>query len=269
MDRTGLTRVLPMMSVPTLRAHGCLNEHLLGEISEGQRLAREAIEFANELAHPFTTGLVLTTVGWLHQCRRDLEAATQIASAAIALAEEHGFPEWLAWNQWLRGWAFVESGKADEGARLIEGAVSEMRRSGGVPRLPFVLATLAEGYARLGRLDEAIAIIDEQLQRIARTGERLDEAELRRMRAEMLLARDEGALAEAEAELHKAIDVARAQESKWYELRATTSLARLLARSGRRDEARALLSDIYHWFAEGFDLLDLKDARALLEQLAA
>ena len=112
-------------------------------------------------------------------------------------------------------------------------------------------------------------MLDEALARIENTGERVDEAEMLRLKAEVLLMRDRSAVNEAERYLRAAIDVALGQEAKWWELRATTDLARLLAKQGRRDEARAILAEIYGWFTEGFDTVDLKDAKMLLDELSA
>jgi adenylate cyclase len=126
---------------------------------------------------------------------------------------------------------------------------------------------LAKGYEKLGRIDRAIAMLDDQQVRIQRSGERLDEAELYRVKGELLYARDGASSSEAESCLRKAIEIARRQESRWWELRATTSLARTLVKQGNRDEARAMLAEIYGRFTEGFDTADLKDAAALLDQL--
>ncbi|MFZ1120262.1 MAG: hypothetical protein WCA59_14865 [Candidatus Binataceae bacterium] len=112
-------------------------------------------------------------------------------------------------------------------------------------------------------------MLDEALARIENTGERVDEAEMLRLKAEVLLMRDRSGVNEAERYLRAAIDVARGQEAKRWELRATTDLARLLAKQGRRDEARAILAEIYGCFTEGFDTVDLKDAKMLLDELSA
>jgi predicted ATPase len=128
---------------------------------------------------------------------------------------------------------------------------------------------LAKGYGKLGRIDRAIAMLDDQRMRIERSGERLDEAELYRVKGELLCARDSASSSEGESSLRKAIEIARRQESRWWELRATTSLARLLAKQGKRDEARSMLAEIYGWFTEGFDTADLEDAKALLDELTA
>jgi predicted ATPase len=120
----------------------------------------------------------------------------------------------------------------------------------------------------LGRHDQALTMLDEALERIQRTAERIDEAEMLRLKAEMLLMRDRSSVNEAERHLRAATDIARAQEARWWELRATTSLARLLAKQGRRAEARTMLAEIYGWFTEGFDTADLKEAKSLLDELS-
>jgi len=132
---------------------------------------------------------------------------------------------------------------------------------------PYRTALLAEAYARMGRGEEALGILNDVLAQIERTGERREQAEMLRLKGEMLLMRDVGAVEEAGGCFRAALEVARAQEAKWWELRTTTSLARLLAKQGHRDEARTMLADIYSWFTEGFETADLKDAKALVEEL--
>jgi predicted ATPase len=132
---------------------------------------------------------------------------------------------------------------------------------------PFFLGFLADAYLRAEQLTEGLAVVEEALSLASQTQERWHEAELWRLKGE--LARQSGSecLPEAENCLRKAIAVAVSQEAKFWELRATTSLARLLRDTNRRDEARAMLADIYNWFTEGFDTADLKDAKALLDEL--
>jgi predicted ATPase len=119
----------------------------------------------------------------------------------------------------------------------------------------------------MGRKEEALEMLNEALAHIERSGERVDQAEMLRLKGELLLMRDGGATEEAEHSFRAGIEVARAQEAKWWELRTTTSLARLLAKDGRRDEAHKMLAEICSWFLEGFDTADLKDAKALLDEL--
>jgi predicted ATPase len=120
---------------------------------------------------------------------------------------------------------------------------------------------------RVGRLDQALAMLDEDLASSERSGAHFYEPEIHRLKGEAILLRDSSATVEAEKCFRKAINVARGQSAKWFELRATMSLARLLAEQGKRHDARAMLADSYKWFTEGFDTADLKDAKALLEEL--
>jgi predicted ATPase len=119
----------------------------------------------------------------------------------------------------------------------------------------------------MGRIEEALGMLNQALADIERSGEKVDKAEMLRIKGETLLMRDGGAIAEAERCFRAALEVARAQEARWWDLRTTVSLARLLAKQSRRDEARAMLSEIYGWFTEGFDTADLKDAKTLLDEL--
>jgi predicted ATPase len=123
-------------------------------------------------------------------------------------------------------------------------------------------------YIRVGRTDQALALLDQQLARFEQSGRHVGDQELYRLKGEALLARDSSATAEAEACFRKAIEIARGQSAKWWELRSTVSLARLLAKRGRPEQARAMLAEIYSWFTEGFDTRDLKDAKALLDELS-
>jgi class 3 adenylate cyclase/tetratricopeptide (TPR) repeat protein len=248
--------------------HGALTVHLLGGISEALKLGQESLERAHILKQPFTLGMVLITVGWLNQVRREPEAVREIGEAAMAIGEEHGFPEWLEWGRWLHGWALAELGDIERGVAEMEAGMAGFVPIGGVPRQAFTAAMLAKGYEKLGRIDQAIAMLDDQLVRIQRSGERLDEAEVFRVKGELLDARDGADSIEGESCLRQAIEIARRQESRWWELRATTSLARMLIKRGNRAEARAMLAEICGCFKDSFDLADLKDANALLDQLS-
>ena len=122
---------------------------------------------------------------------------------------------------------------------------------------------LAQAYLRAGRADRAVGTLDEALSRGERGGLHVNDAQLHRRKGEAILMRDSSAIVEAGACFSKAIEIARSQSAKWWELRASVSLARLLRDSNRRDEARAMLADIYNWFTEGFDTADLKDGKVL------
>ena len=126
---------------------------------------------------------------------------------------------------------------------------------------------LAESYARVGRIEEGLALLNESLPHIERTGAKLELAEILRVKGEVLLMRDSSTTDDAEACFCTALEVARAQEAKWWELRTSVSLARLLRDTNRNNEARTMLSGIYNWFTEGFELPDLKEAKELLQRL--
>ena len=133
---------------------------------------------------------------------------------------------------------------------------------------PYFLTLLAEAYGKAGQAEEGLTALAEALALVNKTGEHCYEAELYRLKGELLLAaRRTGACAEAETCFHQALDVARRQQAKSLELRAAMSLARLWQRQGKRDEAHQLLAEVYGWFTEGFDTADLQEAKALLAEL--
>jgi predicted ATPase len=134
---------------------------------------------------------------------------------------------------------------------------------------PGYLCMLAEACSTAGRFEQALGALTEALTLADENENRCCEPETYRLKGELLLKQNDSSTAEAQSCFQKAIEIAREQSAKSYELRATTSLARLLATRGRRDEARTMLADVYSWFTEGFDTADLKDAKALLDQLGA
>jgi len=193
----------------------------------------------------------------------DAETAREHAEITLRIAVEHGFPSWIAWATELRGWALAASGQAEQG-------IEEIRRVPGGSDLGadlLLYALLLSANECTEQLEEALRQSDESLIRVEKTDHRLSEAELHRVRGELLLRRHEANVVQAEESFRKAIDIARSQSAKSWELRATMSLARLLDKQGRRGEARKMLAEIYSWFTEGFDTRDLKDAKALLDEL--
>ena len=165
------------------------------------------------------------------------------------------------------GWADAVAGDLEGGIARMRRHLSEYRASGTDLQCDYYLAWFATALGRLGRFDEALHAVDESFAIIERGGARYYEAEVHRVKGELLLAQDASNAAQAEQSFRTAIKISRKQRAKSWELRATTSLARLLRDTNRRDEARAMLADIYGWFTEGFDTADLKDSKALLDEL--
>jgi predicted ATPase len=199
--------------------------------------------------------------------RHEPEAARTWSEQAIALAEEYGFPWWLGFARLVHGWALTELGQLETGMAELVSAIAALELTGRSDRQTN-RAQLAYCYARSQRTGEALSLLNDVLAQVERTGEKMQQAEILRLKGEVLLMHDPTKTAEAEACFRAALDVARAQEAKWWELRATVSLARLLRDTNRRNEARAMLAELYSWFTEGFDTPDLKDAKALLNELS-
>jgi len=187
----------------------------------------------------------------------------------IALATERQFSIFLAYGTGLRGWAVAAQGSTEEGIAQIHQSMAALRATGTELARPRDLCLLAEAYIKTSRFEEALAALMEALAVADGNEIHFYEAETYRLKGELLLRQSDPNAAEAQKNFERAIEVARKQNAKSFELRATTSLAGLVASQGHRDEARTMLADIYGWFTEGFDTADLKDAKALLEELAA
>ena len=189
------------------------------------------------------------------------------AERAIALATEQVLPYWAAIAMVPSGWALVKTGQAEEGLARLRAGINSYRATGAKVYDPQWLALLAEACIAAGRVEEGLSAVREALAVVQETGARIYEAELKRLEGELLLASAERDESGAEAAFRRAIAIARGQEAKSWELRSATSRARLLTRQGRREEARDLLAPICGWFTEGFDTRDLKEAKALLDEL--
>jgi predicted ATPase len=193
-----------------------------------------------------------------------------VAEVSAVIAAEHGFSFWMAGARVLNGWALVELGAAAEGARLLRQGLRDWAATDSVTYQTYFLGLLAEVLGKQGKHEEASRVVEEALALVPSTEERLYEAELYRLRGELLLGAGEpeaAVLQRAEESFRLALDVGRRQGAKSLQLRAAMSLARLSQRSGRTAEGRALLAETYAWFTEGFQTPDLQEARGLLERL--
>jgi predicted ATPase len=235
-----------------------------------QALARneEAVSLAQQRAHPFSLGFALSAAAMFHQFRREEHCTQEHAEAAISLATEQGFPYWRAMSSILRGWVLVQQGQVQEGIEQMHQGLTAWRATGAETARPYWLALLAEAYGVMGQPETGLTALAEALTLVDKTGERHYEAEIYRLKGAFLLQQASDNKADAETCFHHALEIARNQQAKSFELRAATSLARLWQQQGKRQEAHDLLAPVYNWFTEGFETLDLKDAKALLDELA-
>jgi predicted ATPase len=228
----------------------------------------EALMLAQQSAHPFSLGFALTSAAVFHQCRREGLTARERAEAAIILATEQGFPFWRAFGWILHGWALAHQGQAQEGLEQIQQGLTAWRATGAEQLRSYFLGLLAEAYGVTGSPAAGLMAITEALTLVDNTGERWYEPELHRLNGALLLQQSADYHAEAQACLQQALDLARSLPAKSWELRATTSLARLWQHQGKRDEAYQLLAEVYGRFTEGVDTADLQEAtKALLDDL--
>jgi class 3 adenylate cyclase/predicted ATPase len=240
----------------------------LGYPDQALSRGNEALALAQRLSHPYSLAIAgFYFFGVLRQIRREAGAAQENAESGIALAAEHGLTDILAYATILRGWAMAKQGRNEEGIVLIQEGLAGTRAKGLETGRPYWLGLLAEACGETGRLDDGLNALTEALAAADAHEDRHYEAEIHRLKGELLLKRNNSNTSEAQSCFERAIEIARHQSAKSLELRATISIARLLNKQGKRDEARAMLSEIYGWFTEGFDTADLKDAKALLEEL--
>jgi predicted ATPase len=223
---------------------------------------------AQKRRHPFSQAIALFYGAILHQLRREPEATREKAEAAIALATEIGFPVWVAGGTLVRGWALVTQGQYAEGLSQIQEGLAAWRATGAELIRPSGLAKLAEAYEVGGKPELGLSVLAEALATVNHTGMRYYEAELYRLQGQLLVQQGKRQKwMEAEASFRRALEVARQQGAKSLELRAAVSLCGLWQQQGKRHAASQLLAPIYHWFSEGFDTADLREARALLTTL--
>ncbi len=246
---------------------------------------REALGMARELAHPFSLAFALDHAAWLHHYRREAAETQERAEEDAGFSGERGFPFFLAQGTILRGWAMAEQGRDAEGIAEMRQGLAAQEVTGAAVSRPYWLSLLARADGRSGRAEDGLRVLGEASAMMA--DQHVWEAELHRLRGELLLARLSGGddagttptdapgvtdagqpITQAEICFRHALDIARGQQARSLELRAATSLARLWRDHGRLAQARDLLAPVYGWFTEGFDTADLKDAKALLDQLA-
>jgi len=251
-----------------LLCYSCLTQTLwvLGYPTQALARRREMVAIAQTLAHPYSVGLTLYWAVKLHFLRREIEAMLDLLDTLMPLVAEQAFVVLSALSRILRGWALVASGQGAAGLSELREGIEHYYATGG--RSVQELALFAEATAKTGQVEEALGLVEDAYALVDKTGDRGYEAEFHHLRGRLLLQQSPDNHPEAEPCFQRAIRIAQRQHAKSWELRATTSLARLWQSQGKRQEAHDLLAPVYEWFTEGFDTADLKDAKALLDELA-
>ena len=240
---------------------------VLGFPAQARDWNRRAVDWTRTLSHPHTLAFTLHYGAAFHLLAGDAPLAEPVADELRVLAGEHRFPVWLAGADVMRGCLLADRGAAADGFALARAGLASRAAARLNYHQTFFLGLFAERCLRAGELGEAQERLGRALALASDIGERWFEAELHRLRGELLLASPEPDAVEAEACLRRALAVARTQEAGLWELRAATSLARLWHYQGRRAEARDLLAPVYSWFTEGFDTADLRNAKVLLDEV--
>jgi predicted ATPase len=242
---------------------------LLGYPAVASSDAGRAVKHAREIGHDTTLMLALFNAGYIHRLCGDYAAANADVDELIGSADERGASYWKAIGTALRGWFFAMSGKASDAVRAITTGINSLRSARATLYEPLHLQYLAMAYAELGQPDDARRCISDAIHKVEMSKEKWCEAEVHRIAGEIALKSPQPDASKAEKHFERSLAVARLQQAKFWELRAAMSLARLWHDQGKRDEARDLLAPVYGWFTEGFDTLDLKEAKALLDELEA
>jgi class 3 adenylate cyclase/predicted ATPase len=241
---------------------------LLGYPQTALADSEHALKVAREVGHSATLMYVLNFSAWTHIYCGNYAAANALVDEFSAFKDQTGSLFWGAWGMMQRGCVLALTGKASDAVQTITCGVTAMRSTGTTMWMPFWLSYLARANAEIGQPDDAMRCIGEAMAAVETAKERWCEAEVNRIAGEIALLSSEPDLAKAEAYFERALAVAREQQAKSWELRAAMSMARLWRDQGRRPQARDILAPVYGWFTEGFGTLDMKQARAMLDELA-
>jgi predicted ATPase len=230
--------------------------------------AKGAVKHAREIGQgiPLMYSLYFATYA-LILCGEYADANARL-DELMPLATEKNAAQWRGGGMMHRGAIQALTGKASEAITMIPSGVAAWRSSGSIAFVPWYVSHMARAYAELGQFERARQHINDALSATETTGETWCESDIHRTAGEIVLLTPTPDVSKAEAHFHRALEIARAQQAKSWELRAATSLARLLRDQDQRNSARELLVPVYGWFAEGLETLDLKQAKALLDELA-
>ncbi len=227
---------------------------------------QHALALAQDSGHPYSIAVAQSYAAMLHQLRREWQSVTNWANAILAGPAAHEFSYYAAWATVMLGWATVERGEVEAGIAQMQQGLDDLRVMESGLRENYYLALLAEAHARAGRVEVGLRLLDEAAAVTAEREERVTEAELHRLRGDLLQLQGQPD-AQVEANYQRALDIARSQQAKSLELRAAAQLSRLWRRQGKTAAARQRLASIYNAFGEGLDTPDLQEAKALLTEL--
>ena len=268
----------------TLHAYAAPLIWCLGYPEQAVNQLRESQKMGEERPHPFSQVISLHFGALMYQLRGDVEKVNSYATELIEISKEHGFTVWEPAGRILKGWALQQKAgdTDDEAIKLIQDGITGWESNRSRMLRPVYLGILAYAYIQNGKIQEGLQTVENALAAVNESGERTSEAELYRLKGELLLSSDKDGLKdkadhkncpstkerEAEFCFEKAIEIARRQEAKSWELRTVVSLSKLLITQNRQDIAYKRLKPLYDWFTEGFDTVDLIEARAILQRLS-
>jgi len=250
-----------------VRAYGCHALWHIGEFERATELSKQGIARARVLKEPFTLVIALDYAAMMHQFDHDYVVAQELTAEAIELCTEHHFAYYLAWARMIHGWAVFQTRDIEAGLSEVRTGLDDFEQTGAGLRLPYYLSLLAEGQSRAGQSGKALTTVDLALQCANSNGEQWHNADLFRLKAQLLLHMKPGKTGDAESAFHHALKIARKQGCKARELQAATELGRLWQSQGKQLDARHLIAPVYDWFPNSSNCVCLKNAKVLLEEL--
>lgn len=276
-DDSFLYALNPGVAMPCFAAW---SHWFLGEANQSLVRVEESLRLARELSEPHGLAHALFFAAVLYQLRRDTKKTIELATAAIAVSQEHGLVLYQSMLAIVLARAQFQTARSDDAIEQMRQSLAELQAMDAELLRPYFLALLAECLSAINQSEGALALLDEALEVTNRNGERFYEAELHRLKGEVLLSRagvaaentttelESTQASDAEACFNRSIKIAQQQNAKSLELRATASLARVYQQRGKQTEARELIEPIYYRFGEGFDTQDLSETKALLDGLS-
>jgi predicted ATPase len=266
-DAEGIESPVSLYGATLSRAHLARMLLYLGYSDQSRQAMDEAIAQAERLRHPIGLVNTYSLDAQLETIHRNAQKVEELADKIAWHSEEHGLPYYAAIGTMMRGCAQAMRGKPENGIALLREGLASYLATGTRQQHAYFLALLAAALGEAGRATEGLEVLVEAVEAARQSNEHYYEAELYRLRGELLLKSEAASPSEAEDCYQKAVNLARNQNAKFFELRAVMGLSRLWSRQGKSAEARARLGEIHAWFTEGFDTPDLNDAKILLDEL--